>query len=134
MTTETPEKMHADHRRWESALSQWNDDLAEWDKELVQASQALRDAGAALDAHAAGVDAHARLMRREGQEVEDHEHLLACVARHQADHDRIGQCGGHDAEGCRFARLRDAHERLKKYHHALMAKVSLLAKAAAEPA
>jgi hypothetical protein len=29
--------------------------------------------------------------------------------------------------------LRDAHERLKKYHHTVMARVSLLLKAVARP-
>jgi hypothetical protein len=134
MNTNAMDTMHSDHRRWQAALSQWKDDLAEWDRELVQAGEALREVGAALDSHAAGLDAHARLLRREDQEVDDHEHLMACLARHQADHDPISQHGGHDAEACRFARLHDAHERLKKYHHTLMARISVLARAAAEPA
>jgi hypothetical protein len=133
MTTATNEAMHADHRTWAMALSQWQDDLALWHRELIQAGEELRQAGAVLDAHAGGLDSHARLLRREAEEVEDHEHLMACVARHQADHDRVAQTGGHDAEAARYARLREAHERLKRYHHQLLAKVSVLAKAVAEP-
>ena len=133
MTTATTEAMHADHRVWAMSLSQWQDDLALWHQELIRAGEELRKAGAILDAHASGLDAHARLLRRETEEVEDHEHLMACVARHQADHDRVAQAGGHDAEATRYTRLRDAHERLKRYHHQLMAKVSVLAKAVAEP-
>jgi hypothetical protein len=134
MTATTSETMHADHRLWAESLSQWKDDLAIWHRELTEAGEALRQAGAALDAHAAGLDSHARLLHREDEAVENHEHLIACVARHQADHDRIAQAGGHDAEAARFRRLLDAHERVKKYHHTLMAKVSVLARAAAEPA
>jgi hypothetical protein len=100
---------------------------------LIEAGEGLRPAGAALDAHAAGLDSHVRPLR-EDEDVEDHDHLFACVARHQARQDRIAQLGGHDAEGRRYARLRDAHERLKKYHHTLMARISLPSKAATEPA
>ena len=133
MTTATNEAMHADHRTWALAMSQWDDDLALWHNELIQAGESLRQAGAALDAHGGGLDSHRRLLHREAEEVEDHEHLMACVARHQADHDRVAQAGGHDAEAARYRRLLDAHERLKRYHHQLMAKVSVLAKAVAEP-
>lgn len=132
--TATREKMHADHRQWAEALSQWEDDLAIWHRELIEAGEALRQVGAILDAHAAGLGSHTRLLHREDEAVEDHEHLIACVARHQADHDRIAQAGGHDAEAVRYRRLLDTHERLKKYHHTLMAKVSVLARAAAAPA
>ena len=132
MSSTTSEMMHADHRQWAEALSQWKDDLAIWHRELIRAGEELRQAGAALDAHAAGLDAHARLLNREDAEVEDHEHLIACVERGQAGHDRIGEAGGHEAEAARFRRLQDAHERLKRYHHELMAKVSVLARAVGE--
>jgi hypothetical protein len=104
-----------------------------WHRELIEAGEALRQAGAAVDAHAAGLGSHMRRLHREAEAVGDHEHLIACVARHQADHDRIAQAGGHEAEAARYRRLLHAHGRLKKYHHTLMAKVSVLAKATAEP-
>jgi len=43
------------------------------------------------------------------------------------------EAGAHDAMAARHPQRRETHERLKKYHHAVIARVSVLLKAIAKP-
>jgi hypothetical protein len=129
MTDTTNQDLHADHRLWLSDLSLWQDDLREWRDELGRALDDLREAEAALRAHAQGLDQHGVAMDQEAEGIRQHECGIALTERAGAGL----TAGPHEAQAARHPQRRDAHERLKRYHHTLIARVSLLLKAIREP-
>jgi len=124
--------LHSEHRDWESDASLWKDELETWLKELSRASGDLRRAERALEAHAQVPDRHTLDLLPEERDVRRHERAMAQVAgggRAQP----VLPPGDHTAAAERHRKMRDAHERLKKYHHTVLARVAVLLKAIAEP-
>jgi hypothetical protein len=124
--------LHAEHRDWETDISLWKDELETWLKELSRASGNLRRAERALESHAQALDRHTLDLLTEEQAVRRHERAMA----QEAGGGREGLVlppGDHTAESERHHKMRDAHERLKKYHHAILARLSVLLKVIAEP-
>jgi hypothetical protein len=60
--------------------------------------------------------------------IHEHEQGIALVERGTA-----GWQAGEHVDDAGYSQVRDAHERIKKYHHTVIARVSLLLKAIAEP-
>jgi hypothetical protein len=87
----------------------------------------LRGAEEALRAHAQAIDRH-QVELAEEEAIRQHECEIALV-------ERAGglEAGPHEAQAARHPLRRPAHERLKRYHHTVLARVSLLLKAIAEP-
>ncbi|HVK11432.1 MAG TPA: hypothetical protein VM597_21865 [Gemmataceae bacterium] len=129
MTSTLNQDLHADHRAWLADLSLWQDDVREWRAELGRALDDLRAAEGLLRAHAQGIDEHAVELDAEEEAVRQHECGIVLV-------ERAGglEAGPHDDQAARHPRRREAHERLKKYHHTVLARVSLLLKAITAPA
>jgi hypothetical protein len=125
--------MHVEHLQWQTDVSLWKDELDLWRKELTRATDDVRRAEQALEAHAQSLDRHTLQLLKEEQEVRRHERAIA-----QATGDGQGQLvlppSNHTAEADRHRKARDAHERLKRHHHTILARMSLLLKAIAEPA
>ena len=127
MTDSVNQDLHADHRVWLADLSLWQDDMAEWRAELGKALENLREAESALRAHAQGLDEHQVELDREEEAIRQHECGIALAGRAGLD------ATPHDSQAARHPQRRAAHERLKKYHHTVLARVSLLLKAIAQP-
>jgi len=124
--------MHVEHLNWQTDVSLWKDELDLWRKELARASDDLRRAEQALEGLAQSLDRHTLQLLKEEQEVRRHERAIALDTE-----DGYGQLipppSNHTAEADRHRKARDAHERLKRYHHTTLARMSLLLKAIAEP-
>jgi hypothetical protein len=130
MTSTINQDLHADHRAWLADLSLWQDDVREWRTELGRALDDLREAEGLLRAHAQGIDDHAVELDAEEEAIRQHERGIALVERAGGGLD----AGPHDDQADRHPQRRAAHERLKKYHHTVLTRVSLLLKAINAPA
>jgi hypothetical protein len=128
MTDTVNQDLHADHRAWLADLSLWQDEVAEWRAELGRALDDLRRAEEALRAHAQGIDRHQVELVQEEEAIRQHECGIAIV-------ERAGglEAGPHETQATRHPVRRQAHERLKRYHHTVLARVSLLLKGVAQP-
>ena len=103
MTSTLNQDLHTDHRAWPADRSLWQDNGGEGRAELGRALDDLREAAELLRAHAQEIDNHAVELDAEA--------------------------GPHDRRAARHPQRRAALERLKKYHHTVLARVSLLLKA-----
>jgi hypothetical protein len=124
--------LHTEHRDWETDVSLWKDELETWLKELSRASGDLRRAERALETHAQALDRHTLDLLAEEREVRRHERAMAQAAGGGRGELALPP-GDHTAEAERHRKMGDAHERLKKYHHAILARLAVLIKALAEP-
>lgn len=131
MSTSIQEKFHRQHRQWQGDHVSWRVDIDAWRGELraAQATLAevedmLRDSLEALEAHADAVwestqraRAHELALRQEAMTGEPHKSDRQWVAVHHR-------------QAARHERLADAHARLKRHHHAVVAGVMKLLKRA----
>jgi len=119
------ESMHHDHRQWESDVAMWRDDIGIWErghqnalKELNRIAERLTEHNASLESHVDQLDSH------EANTLQ-HEHTVSAECR---DHTEPSphSMSDHAKEAAQHQRLRDAHERMKKHHHTVMAHISML--------
>lgn len=127
------EAMHADHRRWADDLTMWQDDLVAWQHELVKVTGDLDRARTALAEHGQVLEGHALQLRNQQDFLREHEEALADYERGGEPPEVVGLAATHDEQAQWHPHLRGIHERLKRYHHAIAARASLLAKALTEP-
>jgi septal ring factor EnvC (AmiA/AmiB activator) len=121
--------MHNDHRNWQSRYSMWQDDLIAWQKELGTAMNEARELLTTLDRQASVLSEHKTKIDNHQSALTTHEHEIAAsekfgnevpdslTATHQ---EMVRQADS-------FARQ---HERIKKHHHALIAKLNEIHKLA----
>jgi len=127
MSKTIQQKMHEQHRRWQSDSDTWRSDIDEWKKELRAAlgdlrevEDMLRDSLDALAAHADSVWESEQ--RRCAHELELREEAKSGVEK-KTDK---GWAKMHREHAARHERLADAHARIKKYQHQVVAEVSRL--------
>ena len=119
-------ELQVDHHYWQSDIKHWRDDVQRWKEEqeallnalskaLNEHLQALKEHGEQIGHHQAAVIAHEHFLleceHTAGTELQDEEH-----SREDA----------HGLEARRQAALWDAHERIKKHHHGIIAKIEML--------
>jgi hypothetical protein len=131
MSKTIQQKMHKQHRQWQSDSETWRSDIDEWNKELRMAlgdlrevEDMLRDSLDALAYHADSVweseqrrCAHELALREEamsGAEKKTDKAWAKTHREHAAWHERLA----------------DAHARIKKYQHKVVAEVMRLLRAA----
>jgi hypothetical protein len=124
--------MHHEHRQWLSENDLWRCDIGSWQEELRRAVVGLKEIEAALKEHETALQTHAAAIRLREQELATHEHALAEYERGEAGAELLGLARTHKAEAAKHAQQRDAHERIKRHHHEVIAKMSLLHKALAK--
>jgi len=119
------ESMHHDHRQWESDVSMWRDDIDLWEqghqnalKELKRIDERLAEQAEALESHVDQLDSHAA-------NTLQHEHAVAAECHDHAE-PTPNSIAEHLKEATAHQHLRDAHERLKKHHHTVMAHIAML--------
>jgi len=122
----THASMHAEHRQWMNDDTMWRDDIATWQKELKLAREGVAALDAAVRAHEEALRTHAAAIRGVEQDFGQHERSLADCERTGKTNDLIALAAGHRQVGERHAQQRDAHERTKKHHHAVMAQWNAL--------
>ncbi len=135
MTAETHTAMHAEHGRWRDEVGLWKDEIDVWEDELKKAVADLKRLELALRAQQATLEAHWRGVAAHEGHLDGHEHALAEFERGgPGSNDLLTMAKDHRHEAPRHAQQREAHERVKRAQHTLMAHWSLLLKALAGPA
>jgi hypothetical protein len=121
--------MHQDHKQWLSDNDMWRCDISVWQEEFKKAAADLKQIEAAVKEHEKALQVHAAAIRLREQELAAHEHALAEYERGETGAELIVLAKAHDKEAAKHVQQRDAHERIKRHHHDVIAKVSLLNKA-----
>lgn len=126
MATVTHATMHHDHRQWLSDNDMWRCDIANWQQEFKKVAADLKQIEAALKEHEQALQVHAAAIRLREQELAAHEHALAEYERGETGAELISLAQSHEKEARKHAQQCDAHERIKRHHHEVVAKVGLL--------
>lgn len=121
MTQIAHQQMHEEHLRWRAENDFWRDEVACWQAEAAGMVKDLHGIETALSHHEATLAVHAGSIRLYQQDFGEHEHAIAVAeqtgnAPPTADVPRT-----HEEERAAQARLREAHDRLKHLHQALLA-------------
>ena len=131
MSKTIQQKMHQQHRQWQSDSETWRTDIDEWNKELRVAlgdlrevEDMLRDSLDALAVHADGVWESEQ--RRGAHELALREEAMS-GAEKKTDK---AWAKAHREHAARHERLADAHARIKQYQHKVVAGVMRLLRAA----
>jgi hypothetical protein len=125
-------EMHGEHQRWLSDTAMWRDDLAHWQKEIADALDSLKELEGALRQHSQCLQGHLETLTAEEAETRSHEHALAEYERGGPGDELLAMARPHGEHATKHGQQRQAHERLKRQHHTVMAHWSLLVKALSE--
>jgi len=128
----TTEALHADHQRWIRENALWRDEIRCWQHHLKTALGNLSTLHDAIQEQEKTISVHAAAVRLCEQELATHEHALVEAAKTGAPLPS-GEKFSHEREAARHAAQHEAHERLKKHHHAIMTQWNALIKALAIP-
>ena len=123
--------MHREHRQWLSEDELWRGDIASWQNELKTALTDLAQVEKALREHERALEVHAAAIRCYEQDAAAHEHLLAEYEQGETGEKLIALVHAHQKGADKHAQQRAVHERIKKHHHMVIARCTLLLKALA---
>jgi hypothetical protein len=113
-------EMHHDHHEWSMEHAAWNDDLHAWQMETEQARAQAARLESMLRDHNVTLLEHARKIRKHEQVVVSHEHTLSEQQRGALAMPMEPGSEVHQKERRNEWDLNEAHEILKKRHHAMM--------------
>lgn len=133
MTAALHVEMHADHTHWNTELSLGEDDIGIWQMKIDKALGELDYLRSALQDQRKALEAHADAMRLHREHLAKHEKALAEYEKGEPVEELIAMAPDHQKEGAKHGQERNAHERIKKHHHTMIAQFSLLLKALAKP-
>jgi hypothetical protein len=123
--TQTHEEIHADHRLWENEIRMWREDTSAWQQEqnalLAELERALGGHGRLMEKHAEQIGVH------EG-DIGRHEHFIAECEKTAREAGTVEESlsESHIQEEARHMGQRSTHERIKKHHHQVMARMRLV--------
>ncbi len=115
MSTSIQEKFHRQHRQWQGDHATWRADIDAWRGELRAARAALAEVEDMLRDSLEGLETHADAVWEGAQRVRAHELVL-----------RQEAMTGDHRQAARHERLADAHARIKRHHHTVVAEVMKL--------
>lgn len=130
MSKTVQEQLHGDHQRWRGDHEGWWGDIDEWKKQIRSALRDLRDVEDMLRDSLDALDGHADAIWTSEQYMRAHEVGLYEEVRAGESATDPRWKHTHHEEAARHERLRDAHERIKKHHHAVSAEVVRLVREA----
>lgn len=129
MSKTVHQKMHQQHVEWGKAVDAWQVDIQHWKTGL---QEALRDLDAIREAMQDSLNAlehHGDSVWEHQQRLKAHEAVLCAEAKAASSQTDRDWATTHDAESSRHERLGDAHQRIKRHQHGVVAEVKrLLAK------
>ncbi|MEX2113104.1 MAG: hypothetical protein WD845_07955 [Pirellulales bacterium] len=123
--------MHQDHKQWLSDNDMWRLDIANWQAELREAESSLQDIEAAIKDHTTALQTHAASVRMREQALRAHEHALAEYEQGETGAELIALVEIHRREAADHLQQTDAHERIKRHHHQVIAHLRQVRKALA---
>lgn len=129
MTTSLHEELHHDHIVWKAEVSQWRDDIELWKNELTQAEAQLKDLELALKAHREALAAHESAIQDREAATNRHELAIAAWEAGETGEDLPAMAVAHEQEIKTQDLQRNAHDRIRRHHHSVMANWSLFMKA-----
>ena len=131
MSKTIQQKMHEQHRRWQSDCDAWRSDIDEWNKELRVALGGLREVEDMLRDSLDALGVHADSMWESEQRRHAHELALREEVKSGAEKKTDKAWARiHQAYAARHERISDAHARIKKYQHKVVAEVMRLLRTA----
>lgn len=127
MSKTIQEKMHEQHRQWQNDHESWRIDIDEWRKELRKTQVVLKDVEEMLRDSLDALEAHADTVWSKEQRLHAHEldlrNEIMAGARKKTDKQ---WAAAHHRQAVQHTTLSDAHARIKKYHHTVVAEVMRL--------
>lgn len=133
MTVDPHAVLLADRRHWLNDLTRWQHDLSTWRQELASAIAELRRAEVALEDHRRALESYGDELQGEKDILVEFEVAVGDFESGESVPGAVTPAEMHEVRAGRHPHLWDAHERLKKYHHSVVAKITMLLKALAEP-
>ncbi len=125
--------MHREHMIWKAEALQWHDDLELWKNELIQAESQLKELEKALKTHRDALSSHAASIMKREQAANAHEYAIATYESGETGEELPTMAVRHEDEKREQTNQRNAHERIRRHHHAIIANCSLLLKAIQHP-
>jgi hypothetical protein len=126
-------QMHVDHTHWLDEASFWKQDIAMWKGEVEGALADIERLADALASHAEALQTHLDAIGHQELDLRKHEHALAEYEQGAAGGELISQAKAHAYESNSQMAAREVHERIKRFHHVLIARWNLLCKAVCSP-
>ena len=131
MSKTIQQKLHEQHRRWQSDSDTWRSDIDEWNKELRVALGDLREVEDMLRDSLDALAVHADSVWESEQRRHAHELALREEAKAGAEKKTDkAWAKSHREHAARHVRMADAHARIKQYQHKVIAEVMRLLRAA----
>ena len=130
MSKTIQQKMHAQHRQWQSDSETWRSDIDEWNKHMRMALSDLREVEDMLRDSLDALADHADSVWESEQRRGAHELALREEAKTGIEKKTDkAWAKSHRDLAARHERLSDAHARIKKYQHKVVAGVMRLLRA-----
>ena len=119
--------MHEDHVKWQSEQSMWKLDLVSWRKQMSAAFAELDELRQILETQHRALAEHEAVINAQQQALLAHEQDLAVSEHYGIEYldsltqKHLNMTGQIDSQ-------REMHEKIKHYHHELMAKLAAVEK------
>ncbi len=126
MTTISHSEIHGDHRYWQSEIKMWRDDIQQWQQEREDCIAELLEA---INRHDRAMECHTNSIVDHQSAIVDHEHFIAECEQNSSAKDKGDEATfaeTHQGESSIQNDLRASHERIKKRHHTVMAKLAMV--------
>ncbi len=120
------QKMHEQHLEWDKDLESWRLDLDHWKQELQDAIRDLNTIREAMSDSLTALESHGDTLWEHQQRLKAHDGVVGQEAREGANQTDKEWAATHQAESSRHQRLVDAHARIKRHQHAVVAEVKHL--------
>lgn len=133
MTTALHSEMHQDHLVWKAESGLWCDEVEFWNTETDRMEQQLREMLELLGSHRDALREHRAAIERRRESEDLHELQLALYEMGEAGLELPGLARVHQQTAEEQVRQRDAHARLRRYHHTLAALCMVLNRASRAP-
>lgn len=133
MTTALHSEMHQDHLVWKAESDLWCDEVDFWRTETDRMEQQLREMLELLGSHRDAMREHRAAIERRRESEDLHELQLALYEMGEAGLELPGLSKVHQQTAAEQVRQRDAHVRLRRYHHTLAALCMMLSRASRAP-
>lgn len=131
MSKSIQEKLHRQHRQWQGDYETWRADIDAWRRELRSAQAALADVEEALRDLLDAMEVHADVVWENEQRARAHELALSqeAMTGETRKTDKL-RAAAHHRQAAQHERLADAHVRIRRHQHSVVAGIMRLLKRA----
>jgi hypothetical protein len=122
-TVETFETMQAEHKDWLASHAEWHRDIERWQAEHKAAADRLTAMQSRIREHGEALEEHARALRQIEAAISLHEREISKYQVGKGTQAPDVMANRHRENEGVFSRQQDAHERIKKHHEEVMARL-----------